>query len=169
MQKYYCKTVLDVGCGVGWLMALLKGWFVPTGIEPSEAAVEFGQRQHFNVYRGYGETMPFVDGFFDGVITNHVLEHVEDPAKLINECARVSKRVSIHVVPLGERQDPTHIHEFHTMDELRELGEDIIYPMRFEKSVYNNAVIVVSKTMRPMGIFKDYSDIVLIQIGRAHV
>lgn len=162
LQKYYCKTVLDVGCGVGWLMALLKGWFEPTGLEPSQAATEFGHRQNFNIYQGYGEAMPFVDSLFDGVITNHVLEHVEDPVKLINECARVSKRVSIHVVPLGTREDPTHIHEFHTLDELRELGEDIPFPTRFSKSVYNNAIVIVSKTIRPIGIFKDYSDIVLI-------
>lgn len=162
LQKYYCKTVLDVGCGVGWLLALLKGWFEPTGIEPAEAAVEFGRRKKFNVYQGYGEELPFVDEFFDGVITNHVLEHVPEPGKVISECARVSKRVSIHIVPLGKREDPTHIHEYSTLDELMELGEDIIYPTKFEKSVYNNAIIIVAKTTRPAGIFKDYSDIVLI-------
>lgn len=162
LQKYYCTTVLDVGCGVGWLLALLKGWFEPTGIEPAEAAVEFGRRKKFNVYQGYGEELPFVDEFFDGVITNHVLEHVPEPIKVISECARVSRRVSVHIVPLGKREDPTHIHEYSTLEELMELGEDIIYPTRFEKSVYNNAIIIVAKTIRPAGIFKDYSDIVLV-------
>lgn len=162
LQEYFCKTVLDVGCGVGWLLALLKGWFEPTGLEPAEAAVEFGQRQHFNIYRGYGEAMPFVDNSFDGIITNHVLEHVAEPEVLIKECARVSKRVSIHIVPLGERKDPTHVHRYETLDELRELGERIEYPTKFEKTVFNNAIIVVSKVSRPLGIFKDYSDVMLI-------
>lgn len=162
LQKYFCKTVLDVGCGVGWLLALLQGWFEPTGIEPSEVAVEAGQRAHFNIYRGYGESMPFVDSFFDGVITNHVLEHVEDPIMLINECSRVSRRVSIHIVSIGKRKDTMHINEYHTLEELRELGNEIVFPVKFDKTVYNNGIIIVSKTIRPIGIFKDYSDIMLI-------
>ena len=162
LQEYHCRTVLDVGCGVGWLLALLQGFFEPTGIEPSSAAVEFGRRNKFNMYQGYGEALPFVDDFFHAVITNHVLEHTENPAKLINECSRVSRNVSIHIVPLGKREDPTHIHEFETLDELRELGEKINYPTKFIKTIFNNAVIIISKTTHPAGVFKDYSDIVLI-------
>ena len=106
--------------------------------------------------------MPFVDEFFDGVITNHVLEHVVDPVALINECARVSRRVSIHIVSLGKRSDTMQINEYHTLEELRELGNDIVFPVKFDKTVYQNGIIIVSKTIRPIGIFKDYSDIVLV-------
>ena len=162
LQEYYCRTVLDVGCGMGWLLALLKGHFEPTGIEPSENLVEYGQRNQFNVYQGYGEALPFVDHLFDGVITNQVLQYVENPSKIINECARVSKYISIHIIPLGKRTDPMHINEYETIGEFRELGEKINYPTKFIRTIYNNAIAIVSKIDYQTTIFKDYSDITLI-------
>ena len=162
LHEYGCRTVLDVGCGVGWLLALLEGWFEPTGIDRSEYAVKGAKRQHFNVYQGYGEELPFVDGMFDAVITNHVLENAPDPNRIVRECARVSKRLSVHIVPLGERKTPMHINEFITLDEYKVFGNDTIYPTKFIQTPFNNAIMVVSKTEHPIGIMSDYSKIILV-------
>jgi ubiquinone/menaquinone biosynthesis C-methylase UbiE len=162
LQKYRCKTVLDVGCGSGWMLALLDDWFDPVGLDMSESVVESVRRKNFNAYVGFGDTMPFVDGMFDAVITNHVLQNSVDADKIIRECARVTRRLCIHIVPLGERQDPTHVNEFITLDEFRKLGEVVPYPTHFMQTTFNNAIMVVAKSDHPFGVLKDYSKITLV-------
>lgn len=50
------------------------------------------------------QNLPFADKTFDYVIASHVLEHVHDPAKFLNELSRVGKRGYIETpLPLRER------------------------------------------------------------------
>jgi len=53
---------------------------------------------------------------FDTVYTSHVLEHVDDPLKVVKESIRISKKRIIHVVPEGYTQDinlgSKHLYEF---------------------------------------------------------
>ncbi len=68
--------------------------------------------------------MPYQDGAFNVVIIKHIVEHLPDPAKAINEIARVTEPGGILILATpnlasllkpwkGERwigyQDPTHI------------------------------------------------------------
>ncbi len=88
-------TVLDVGCGGGFLAEeFAKDGFAVTGIDPSGRSLE-AARAHAGgtgltiCYRsGRGESLPFPDASFDIVCCCDVLEHVDDPARVLAEIAR---------------------------------------------------------------------------------
>ena len=60
-----------------------------------------------------GQFLPFADRAFDYVICSHVLEHVEDPARLIAELERVARRGYIETPSeIGERIYGWHYHNW---------------------------------------------------------
>lgn len=60
-----------------------------------------------------GENMPFKDNEFDYIISNQVLEHVENPTAFLNEFARVAKRGFIETPSLiGEYLFPKESHKW---------------------------------------------------------
>lgn len=64
-----------------------------------------------------GENMPFKDNEFDYVICCHVMEHVDDPAKFMNELSRVGKRGYIEVPSLlGEHLVPKEAHTWVSLE-----------------------------------------------------
>ncbi|MFA9462331.1 bifunctional 2-polyprenyl-6-hydroxyphenol methylase/3-demethylubiquinol 3-O-methyltransferase UbiG [Thiohalorhabdus methylotrophus] len=91
------KRVLDVGCGGGLLTeGLAASGADTTGLEPGEAAIG-AARAHLQVsglsvsYR-QGEVADLLAegaGPFDVITCMEVLEHVPDPAALVDECARL--------------------------------------------------------------------------------
>jgi len=92
------KTVLDVGCGGGFLAEeFARDGFAVTGIDPAarslEAARKHAADNHLEIdYReGKGEALPFPDASFDVVACCDVLEHVDDLSLVISEVARTLK------------------------------------------------------------------------------
>jgi SAM-dependent methyltransferase len=89
------ESVLDIGCGTGVsLEPLLTAGINVTGIDPSPymldmAAARLGRR--VELYRGYGEDLPFDDNSFNHACFFTSLEFVDDPAKAIEEACRVAK------------------------------------------------------------------------------
>lgn len=92
------KTVLDVGCGGGFLTeAFAKDGHNVVGIDPSANSIA-AAREHAALsglsidYRvGSGECLPFPDSSFDIVSCCDVLEHVHDPNQVIREISRTLK------------------------------------------------------------------------------
>lgn len=88
--------VLDVGCGFGALgKAVLESPDCPplvkfSGLEKIERGGEFIPVETYE-----GSKIPYVDNAFDVVILADVLHHEENPHQLIDECARVTKRLLI--------------------------------------------------------------------------
>jgi ubiquinone/menaquinone biosynthesis C-methylase UbiE len=85
-----------------------------TGIMASIIGAVTGREMHIeekNIYEtGY------VDDEFDTVYSSHVLEHVEDPVRVIKESIRIAKSRIIHIVPEGYTEDinigTEHKHQF---------------------------------------------------------
>lgn len=109
-------TVLDVGCGRGYLAdQLSRSGFGVTACDfriPEEVRGRF-PRIRFEQTRA--EALPFAAGEFDTVISTHMLEHVQNLTAAIDELRRVTRRRLIVVVP---RQRPyrytfdLHLHFF---------------------------------------------------------
>jgi 2-polyprenyl-3-methyl-5-hydroxy-6-metoxy-1,4-benzoquinol methylase len=84
--------VLDVGCGNGERLELLKqlGWNVK-GLDLDRQAVNAARQKGLEADCGELKTMGYPADSFDAVIMSHVIEHVPHPGELLSECARVLK------------------------------------------------------------------------------
>ena len=71
-------TLLDIGCGPGWLLSSADSRWSKYGVEPSAQASTEASR-HGDIYRGFFETVDYNNNFFDLVIAYHVIEHMQDP------------------------------------------------------------------------------------------
>lgn len=85
--------VLDLGCGDGHFVTIAFNHPLNVGLDPwwkplLQAAKRGGYRM--TVY-GFGDRMPFPEGYFSSCISNSVLEHIPDIDAVLKETARVLK------------------------------------------------------------------------------
>ncbi len=91
--------VLDVGCGNGLHLEMLREWgWVVEGVEPDAQAGEVERSRGITVHKVNLASQCFADGIFDAVTVSHVIEHVYDPVALIRECRRILKPGGILVI-----------------------------------------------------------------------
>jgi 2-polyprenyl-6-hydroxyphenyl methylase/3-demethylubiquinone-9 3-methyltransferase len=88
------SRVLDIGCGAGFLAnALAREGHTVTGIDVSEQSLAIGGRHDdtrtVRYERGDALALPYATASFDVVCAMDFLEHVEDPAAVVAEAARV--------------------------------------------------------------------------------
>lgn len=105
--------ILDFGCGGGGLLRALGGG---TGVEINPAAASHAREKGLEVVSSLKD-LP--GDAFGAVISNHALEHTENPIAELREMARVCKRggVIIIVTPcdrpsFGFRHDDPDFHLF---------------------------------------------------------
>jgi len=91
------STVLELGCGDGFQLGLLRQRFArvfaidPAHVPEAAAGCTFA----------FAEALPFADRTFDLIVSNCVLEHLNDRRAGLEECVRVLKPGGFmaHVVP----------------------------------------------------------------------
>ncbi len=82
-------SLLDVGCGSGWLGEHFEHY---TGIDDSAEAVAAARERGREILQGdVDEPLPFEDASFDGVVLKDLLEHVADPVAVVGEARRVMR------------------------------------------------------------------------------
>ena len=106
--KQYIKEglFLDVGCGAGYSMKKAQEEFncICSGIDPNPSEHGVGRiNSNYNVgidniLFGKAEDIPFSDKYFDTVYSSHVLEHVDDINKSLQEMKRVMKDNGILII-----------------------------------------------------------------------
>jgi SAM-dependent methyltransferase len=123
------RRVLDVGCRYGALTrSYLEGNEVVGVDVDREALAEAAKLGIETHWADADAALPFADATFDVVVAGELLEHIRDPAGLIDEAARVLRPGGRFVasVPNGFRlkhrlrflagrepeEDPTHLHLF---------------------------------------------------------
>jgi SAM-dependent methyltransferase len=79
--------VLDVGCGDGGFLATLPAGVQKLGVEPSLAAAATARRAGVSVLARTLEELP-TDAHFDVITAIDVIEHVADPAALLDQMLR---------------------------------------------------------------------------------
>lgn len=103
--------LLDVGCGNGSSMQIMKskGWQV-VGIDFDEQAIKSAQQLELDVRFGDLFSQKFPDEEFDAIMMNHVIEHVPDPKKLLEECRRILKKDGMLVALTPNAHSRGHKH-----------------------------------------------------------
>jgi SAM-dependent methyltransferase len=113
------RRILDLGSGMGGTsVALALAGAAPLAFEYNRAYCDIIRLRagrydlHLPVINGAGECLPFADASFDLAIAWDVVEHVQNPALLLAELARVLRpggRVLLTVINRFAYRDP-HYH-----------------------------------------------------------
>ena len=111
--------VLDVGCGSGIMMGLIK-LFNPNievfGMGGDEGSKIIWNQRNLNVRTGDIYALPFEDGEMDTVYSSNVIEHLKSPELALKEMERVANKRIITIVPDGNVDDKNfgtqHLHNF---------------------------------------------------------
>lgn len=117
--------VLDVGCGDGVAINLLTRFRVLDlyGIDDSEQALAVARAKNPSAQFIQGDVchLEYADNTFDLVISSDVIEHVENPHKMLEEIKRVAKPEANIIIgtPIRRTQNPIdhhHVQEFFKED-----------------------------------------------------
>lgn len=88
LNHYLKGSMLDIGCGIGDMLAFRAH---SIGVDVNEFNVEFCKLRGLDAYQMPLNTLPFLDGRFDSILLDNVLEHIEDPLPLLTEIKRVMR------------------------------------------------------------------------------
>ncbi len=80
--------LLDIGCGLGFLLSGVSPAWNKHGVEISKLAGE-SARAFGTIHVGDLHSAKYADDHFDVVVLHHVIEHLDDPATLLAEALRV--------------------------------------------------------------------------------
>lgn len=96
------SSILDAGCGNGVITNALHPNYDVTGLDLSDAALEYVQAPKV---KASVTSIPFPDKAFDLVMCNEVLEHLDDNdlSKAISELSRCAARYCLISVPNQEQ------------------------------------------------------------------
>ena len=106
-----CERILEVGCGGGTLLELCgERGAEPVGLDTNQRALRLVRKRESSaaVVQANGLTLPVEDNSFDGVVGQHVVEHLADGDALLTEWHRVLRpggRVVL-ATPNGKYPDP---------------------------------------------------------------
>lgn len=159
------KTILDLGCGMGGYSTALA--LAGAKVQPydyNKAYCEItrlrGERYNlgFSPVNGAGEALPFPDQHFDLIICLDVLEHVQNPEKLLSEISRCIKPGGICYLTAINRfafNDP-HYHVKFVNWLPRRFAEPF---MKFRKRNKDNSRFGDRQTLHEMHYFR-YSELI---------
>lgn len=82
--------VIDIGCGLGYMLSGIKSEHSKFGIEPSVFASNLA-RQYGNIHRGTLNNCKWDDGSFDVAIMYHVIEHLDNPISALRKAWKLLK------------------------------------------------------------------------------
>src|SRR3989344_2615507 len=81
--------VLDIGASTGTMIDIFAEHDYETwGVEPSESAKVAAKKGH-NIVRCFFEKVDLPENFFDLVIMNHTLEHMDDPTLVLRKVKKI--------------------------------------------------------------------------------
>lgn len=154
--------VLDAGAGFGhFALACQRSGAMAIGVEKDGTLLASGRARlgFTSAVRADVCSLPFAGGFFDWVVSNQVIEHVEAPGELLREALRVLRpggrllvttpnrrahfltrkpnRIWLAIHGLA-RSDPTHVREF-VPRELRGLIATAGFVLEREEPIGRNA------------------------------
>lgn len=118
--------IAEIGCGVSpFLNKALDNFQYADGLDYSKetylkAEKKFPKVQYF--WNDFLQGVPWKGKTVDVSVAGEVIEHLENPDKLLEIMARVTKRRIIISTAKMEYNDPEHLWEF-TVEDLKNMGE----------------------------------------------
>lgn len=98
LESVVGASVLEVGCGRGYLLKLLKlQGFSVTGVDFAIQDSDFDPS--IQLVEASANSLPFPDMAFDTVISTHTLEHIPDIDRALAELRRCASQRLILVLP----------------------------------------------------------------------
>jgi len=97
-NKINAGKVLDVGCAYGFMLQKFPVSFQKFGIDVSEYAIDVARKRLPSVVYNVGNAenkLPFKEEFFDIILFNDVIEHLEKPALALENISKVLKKGGI--------------------------------------------------------------------------
>ena len=118
--------LLEIGCGLGHLVGQLEDSFETYGIDLNHWAVRQSKSvaKNTNLQTASAQELPFNNRSFNVIIIKHIVEHLPDPRKAIQEIGRVTEPGGVLILATPNLasllkpwkgkswigyQDPTHI------------------------------------------------------------
>ncbi len=118
------KTILDVGCHIGFLDILYSENGKVTATDISERGLEYAKKyakeynKNIKFRLGLFESMGFKRKY-DLIILSHVIEHTYNPKRMVDKAIDLCNKRLIIAVPFGTTQDDiTHKHYWYDFEEL---------------------------------------------------
>lgn len=108
------ESVLDVGCGVGVLLEMLKPRDI-AGLDISPRAIEILKQKGIPGMVGTLPKIDLPDKCVDVVIASETIEHLDEPGGLIKEMTRIARKKIILTTPdncLGPETEKEHRQKF---------------------------------------------------------
>jgi SAM-dependent methyltransferase len=119
------RTVLEIGCGRGWVLELLRESYPSTafqGLEPSAGATRRANEAGLDVREGNVDKPPFDQQQFDFIYCINVLEHVADPIGFLRQVRGLLKPegAALVICPCANVIDPELLFADHFYSYTRE-------------------------------------------------
>jgi len=97
LETVDARQILDVGCNSGTFTKQVYNVFPESriyGIDISQKAISYAKQKYKNISFNvaWAEKLPFKNKSFDLITCFEVLEHVDNPEKIIKEMSRVLKK-----------------------------------------------------------------------------
>lgn len=107
-------SILDLGCGIGWLTGILSQFGPTLGVELSSLAVKEAKKRYPTAQFVQADILnwKYPQGTFDLVVSQEVLEHLDDQPKYLNIAADLLKQNGWLILTMPNRR----ILEFMTPD-----------------------------------------------------
>jgi len=146
--------ILDVGCGTGQALGLLKQAGVDreiTGIDVSNSSVGLCEKRGVNCQAYDGKRIPFDDDSFNLVGSFNVLEHAESPEGYLEEILRVTKWGGHLLVACPNFLAITNSYHHHTkgvVQKIRNLG-DILSKKSGHNLGFEKMEVVIREEIQP--------------------
>ena len=102
------NSILDIGCGIGeYTQAFTDRFGTVVGLDPDHNCLEeaINTTEGVKYIQGFGETFKLKEKF-DTISLNNILEHVDDPIKLLQNCKKHLKHGGKIIVQVPNAGSP---------------------------------------------------------------